>query len=65
MLDPIDPVFEQALREALGIFKELLREQARIERVRIRKIVESHEDDDPRPPGVLVDQILEEIGGDD
>ncbi len=66
MSETVDPVFEQALREALAQFNLLLRTAGKIaqeaERDRIRGIVEGHEDDDARIPGVLVDQILDEIG---
>ena len=61
----IDPIFEQALREAMAHFNNLLREASEIsrtaERQRIREIIVSHEDDDGRCPGVLTDQLLEEI----
>ena len=48
----------------MAIVKELLRMAARIERERIREIIRSHEDDDARIPGILVDKSLDEIGED-
>ena len=69
MLDPIDPVFETALRETLARFKQLLRttqEMATsIERQRIREVVAGFEDYDQITPAALVDLILDAIGGGD
>ena len=66
MTKSVDPVFEESLRESMAQISNLIRMAGAIgrigERERIRKIIADHEDDDSRIPGILIDQILEEIG---
>jgi len=64
MSGKVDPVFESMLRETSIHINSILRKAVELERERIREIVRSHEDDEARYPGVLTDQILDEIGED-
>jgi len=66
---PIDPVFEQALREMTARVQHLIREAGKIaaqwEQNRIKAIVGRFEDYDERGNAVLVDLILDEIERED
>lgn len=66
MLHPIDPTFERALQQSIANLRELLRTtqtvSAKLERDRIRAVVEMFEDYDERGNAALVEAILEEIG---